>query len=156
MRFPSRLRRVTSCGLAVSALAGVVLSGCMRNPQPPPTAAGPEPVPVNAVVQQQVQEAAVKAGDLVFTTGFENDAERAVWSTAPGVTWAQPGCDSGTCLAVDAPESVQKGALMVEMPFDLTLRLDQESQAHGVARTSGEQANGEGAGVPQRVQQARS
>ncbi|OGV69531.1 MAG: hypothetical protein A3K19_13920 [Lentisphaerae bacterium RIFOXYB12_FULL_65_16] len=119
MRLRNRVGRVTAGGLAVSALASVILSGCVRGPQSPATTAAPVPAPAEAAVQQQVQEVAVKAGKSVFSTGFETDAERTVWSAAPGVTWAQPGHESGTCLAVNAPESAQKGALMVEMPFDL-------------------------------------
>src|SRR5579862_7698506 len=48
----------------------------------------------------------------------------------------------------------QSAEMLIEMPFDLPLRLDHEPETGPIAREGGERPDKEGAGVPERIEQA--
>jgi endoglucanase len=69
-------------------------------------------------VTAQDQPAPPRSGDVVFATGFEQAAERDVWSRADFAQWV-PVAGRGTCLRVTAPGGQEAAAHMIRLPLDL-------------------------------------
>src|ERR1700758_2346655 len=58
----------------------------------------------------------------------------------------------GTATAVAHRESAE---VLVQVPFHLALRLEDEAETRPVARQRRERTDGEGAGIPERIEEAR-
>ena len=60
-----------------------------------------------------------KVGDVVFSTGFEKQAERDGWPKAPAAQWVSVE-GHGQCLQVTVPADKLSSTNMISLPFDLT------------------------------------
>ena len=71
----------------------------------------------NGTDKQKVPEP--KRGDLVFRTGFEEEAERARWSTSPCAQWIKvPG--RGMCLQATVSDTGGGEGNMIKLPLDVS------------------------------------